>query len=277
MAKSKKTTLSVQGTVVTMFSADEGDYISLTDIARYKNAERSDDLVRNWLRNRNTVEFLGLWEKLHNPNFNSVEFDGIKSQTGLNSFSLTPKQWIEATGAVGITSQTGRYGGTFAHRDIAFEFATWVSMEFKLYLIQEFQRLKNDEERQLSGEWNLNRTLSKLNYRIHTDAIKTHLIPSVVSPALAGMTYASEADVLNVALFGQTAKMWRDTNPDLQGNMRDHATVEQLLVLANMEGINAELIRMGLSQSERVGRLNEIAISQMKLLIGNSALRGLNS
>jgi len=277
MAKPKKMTLTVQETVATIFSAGEADFISLTYIARYKNPERSDDLVRNWLRNRNTVEFLGLWEGLHNPAFNSDELERIKMQAGLNSFSLTPKQWIETTGAIGITSRAGRDGGTYAHRDIAFEFAIWMSVEFKLYLIQESQRLKNDEERRLSGEWNLNRTLSKLNPRIHTDAIKTHLIPSVVSPALAGMTYASEADVFNVALFGQTAKMWRDANPDLQGNRRDHATVEQLLVLANMEGINAELIRMGLSPSQRVGRLNEIAILQMKLLVGNSALRQLNS
>lgn len=277
MAKSKKTTLTVQGTVVTMFSANEDDFISLTDIARSKNPERSDDLVRNWLRNRGTVEFLGLWEQLHNPDFNSVEFDGIRMQTGLNTFSLTPKQWIEATHAVGIVSETGRYGGTYAHHDIAFEFASWVSVEFKLYLIKEFQRLKNDEEKRLSQEWNLNRTLSKLNYRIHTDAVKTHIIPQVVTPALAAITYANEADVLNVALFGHTAKQWRDANPELEGNIRDHATVEQLLVLVNMEGINAELIRMGLSAPERLGRLNEIAIGQMKILLGTDATRRLKS
>lgn len=211
---------------------------------------------------------MGLWEQLHNPNFNPVEFDGIRMQTGLNSFSLTPKQWIEQTNAIGITSEAGRYGGTYAHRDIAFEFATWISVEFKLYLIKEFQRLKEEESLRLTegAGWSLNRTLSKLNYRIHTDAIQLHLIPAAVTPQQAGMMYANEADVLNVALFGLTAKEWRDANPQLQGNMRDHASVQQLLVLANMEGINAELIRMGLSQSDRLKQLNEIAIIQLKAM-----------
>src|SRR5439155_14671510 len=200
---------------------------------------------------------------LNNPGFNPVEFDGIRIQTGLNSFTLTPKQWIERTGAVGITSQPGRYGGTFAHRDIAFEFASWVSVEFRLYLIKEFQRLKDDENRRLSLAWNLNRTLSKLNYRIHTDAVKAHLIPPIVTPAQAAITYATEADLLNVALFGHTARQWRDANPKLEGNVRDYASVEQLLVLANMEGMNAEFIHMGLPQGER---LNQIAIRQMQVL-----------
>jgi len=266
MSKPKKSIIEVQGAAITILSQKEQDYICLTDIARFKNAERSDDLVRNWLRNRNTVEFLGVWERLNNPAFNSVEFDGIRIQAGLNSFVLTPKQWIEKTGAVGIVSSTGRYGGTYAHKDIAFEFASWISVEFKLYLIKEFQRLKEDENRRLSLAWNLNRTLSKLNYRIHTDAIKAHLIPAVVTPAQATITYATEADLLNVALFSQTAAQWRAANPKLDGNMREYATIEQLLVLANIEGMNAELIHMNLPQGERLKRLNEIAIRQMQTL-----------
>jgi len=217
-------------------------------------------------RNLNTVEFLGMWEQLNNPDFNPVEFDGVRMQAGLNSFTLTPKQWIEKTGAAGIISKTGRYGGTYAHKDIAFEFASWISVEFKLYLIKEFQRLKEDENRRLSLAWDLNRTLSKLNYRIHTDAIKEHLIPPEITPAQAAITYANEADVLNVALFGKTAKQWRDANPKLEGNMRDHATVEQLLVLANIESMNAEFIHMELEQVERLKRLNQIAIRQMQTL-----------
>jgi hypothetical protein len=275
MNTAKKSTIEVQGASVAVLSQDRQDLISLTDIARFKNPERSDDLIRNWLRNRNTVEFLGIWEKLHNPVFNSVEFDGIKSQAGLNSFVLTPKHWIEKTSAVGIISSTGRYGGTYAHQDIAFEFASWVSVEFKLYLIKEFQRLKEDENRRLSLAWSLNRTLSKLNYRIHTDAIQAHLIPAAVTPAQAAMTYANEADLLNVALFGLTAKQWRETNPKLEGNMREYATVEQLLVLANIEGMNAELIHMGLSQGERLKRLNEIAIRQMQVLTSAPAIKRL--
>ena len=266
MSKPKKSIIEVQGAAITILSQKEQDYICLTDIARFKNAERSDDLVRNWLRNRNTVEFLGVWERLNNPAFNSVEFDGIRIQAGLNSFVLTPKQWIEKTGAVGIVSSTGRYGGTYAHKDIAFEFASWISVEFKLYLIKEFQRLKEDENRRLSLAWNLNRTLSKLNYRIHTDAIKAHLIPAVVTPAQATITYATEADLLNVALFSQTAAQWRAANPKLDGNMREYATIEQLLVLANIEGMNAEFIHMNLPQSERLKRLNQIAIRQMQTL-----------
>ena len=273
MTKPKKSTIEVQGTVVTVLAGQISDYISLTDIAKFKNAEHPDDVIRNWLRNRNTVEFLGVWERLNNPTFNPVEFDGIRIQTGLNSFTLTPKQWIEKTGAIGLTSQAGRYGGTYAHKDIAFEFASWVSVEFKLYLIKEFQRLKDDENRRLSLAWNLNRTLSKLNYRIHTDAVKAHLIPPEVTPAQAATTYATEADVLNVALFGQTAKQWRDANPKLEGNMRDQATLEQLLVLANIEGMNAEFIHMALLQGDRLKRLNAIAIRQMQTLTASSALR----
>jgi hypothetical protein len=266
MPKNSKATIEVKGSSVTVLSRKDEDYISLTDIARYKNPEHTDDLIRNWLRNRNTVEFLGVWERLNNPSFKPVEFDGIRIQAGLNSFALTPKQWIEATGAVGIISKAGRYGGTYAHKDIAFEFASWISVEFKLYLIKEFQRLKADENRRLSLAWNLNRTLTKLNYRIHTDAIKAHLIPAVVTPAQSAITYANEADVLNVALFGQTAKQWRDVNPKLAGNMREYASVEQLLVLANIEGMNAEFIHMEIAQGERLKRLNEIAIRQMQVL-----------
>ncbi len=266
MNKNKKSTIEVKGAAITVLSQKEDDYICITDIARYKNAERTDDLVRNWLRNRNTIEFLGIWEQLNNPDFKPVEFDGIRMQAGLNSFTLTPKQWIGKTGAIGIISKAGRYGGTYAHKDIAFEFASWISVEFKLYLIKEFQRLKDDENRRLSLAWNLNRTLSKLNYRIHTDAIKAHLIPALVTPAQAAITYANEADLLNVALFGRTAKQWRDANPRLEGNMRDFASIEQLLVLANIEGMNAEFIHMGLTQGDRLKRLNEIAIRQMKTL-----------
>lgn len=266
MKKSKSSSIEVQGTAVSVISHDDADYICLTDIARYKNPENSDDIIRNWLRNRNTLEFLGIWEQLNNPDFKPVEFDGIRMQAGLNSFTLSPKLWTEKTGAIGIISKAGRYGGTYAHKDIAFEFASWVSVEFKLYLIKEFQRLKEDENRRLSLAWNLNRTLSRLNYHIHTDAIKEHLIPPEITPAQARITYANEADVLNVALFGKTEKQWRDSNPKLEGNMRDYATVKQLLVLANIESMNAEFIHMGLEQRVRLKRLNQIAISQMQIL-----------
>jgi hypothetical protein len=275
MSKSAKTTIAVKGNPVTVISQNEADYISLTDIARYRDAERTDYIIQNWLRNRNTIEFLGIWESLNNPGFKPIEFDGFRKQAGLNTFILTAKRWIEKTGAIGLVSKPGRYGGTYAHKDIAFEFASWISVEFKLYLIKEFQRLKEDENRRLSLVWNLNRTLSKLNYRIHTDAIKAHLIPAAVTPAQAAITYANEADMLNVALFGQTAKQWRDANPTLEGNMRDYGTVEQLLVLANIESMNAELIHMWLSQGERLKRLNEIAIRQMQVLTSASAIKQL--
>lgn len=277
MSKTRKTTVSVKGTAVAVLVHREQDYISLTDIARHRDSERTDYLISNWLRNRNTIEFLGIWERLNNPGFNPIEFDGIRKNAGLNSFILTAKQWVEKTAAIGLVSRTGRYGGTFAHKDIAFEFATWISVEFKLFLIKEFQRLKEDESHRLSLAWNLNRTLSKLNYRIHTDAIQARLIPPEVTPAQAAITYATEADLLNVALFGRTAKQWRDANPGLDGNMRDHATVEQLLVLANLEGMNAELIHMGLSQGERLKHLNEIAIRQMRVLTSASALKQLKA
>jgi hypothetical protein len=267
MSKTKRTTIAVKGASVAVLSENRQDFISLTDIARFKNPERSDDLVRNWLRNRNTVEFLGIWETLHNPDFNSVEFDGIRIQTGLNSFILTPKQWIEKTAAIGIISSTGRYGGTYAHKDIAFEFASWVSVEFKLYLIKEFQRLKDEENDRLKLDWNLQRTLAKINYRIHTDAIKDTLIPPSITKAQATAVYASEADLLNVALFGRTAKQWRDANPGAEGNIRDHAPLEQLVVLTNLESLNSVLIRQGLPQPERLATLNDIAITQMRTLL----------
>ncbi|MBU6429387.1 MAG: KilA-N domain-containing protein [Cyanobacteria bacterium REEB65] len=245
-------------------SREGGDYISLTDMV--KNFDGGGALIEQWLKNKDTVLFLGVWEQLNNPKFNSLEFEGIKNEAGRNSFYLSTKKWIEQTRAIGLIAKTGRYGGgTFAHRDIAFEFGSWLSPEFKLYLIKEFQRLKEDENRRLSLEWNLNRTLSKLNYRIHTDAIKEHL-PSAVSPEQANFTYASEADVLNVALFGQTAKQWRDGNPGRKGNIRDFASVEQLLVLANIEAMNAEFIRAGLPQAERLGLLNTAAINQLRSL-----------
>lgn len=264
--KSSKTTIEVKGTAVSVLSDSGGDFISLTDMLKAKDG---DFFISDWLRNRNTVEFLGIWESVHNPAFNSGEFATIKSQVGLNSYKLSVKEWVEKTGAVGLRATAGRYGGTFAHKDIAFEFGMWISPEFKIYLIKEFQRLKEDESQRLSLAWNLNRTLSKLNYRIHTDAVKTHLIPPEITPAQAAITYASEADLLNVALFGLTARQWRDANPTLDGNMRDHAGIEQLLVLANLESMNAEFIHMQLPQPERLNKLNAIAIRQMKTLMTN--------
>ena len=271
MNNPKKSIIEVQGTSITVLSRLDEDYLSITDIARFRNSQEPFAVINNWMRNRGTIEFLGLWEKLSNPQFKPLEFERFRNEAGSNYFVLSPQRWIEATQAIGITSKAGRYGGTYAHRDIAFEFASWISSEFKLYLIKEFQRLKEDENRRLSLAWNLNRTLSKLNYRIHTDAVKTHLIPAEVTPAQAAMTYASEADLLNVALFGRTAKEWRDAHPKLDGNMRDHASIEQLLVLANMEGMNAELIHMGLPQADRLKRLNQIAIRQMQILTGTGS------
>jgi hypothetical protein len=243
------------------------DYICLTDIARHKDEKRTDYLISNWLRNRNTIEFLGLWEQINNPSFNPIEFDGIKSQAGLNSFILTAKQWIERTGAVGLQAKAGRYGGTYAHADIAFEFAAWISVEFKLYLIKEFQRLK-ETERQTLG-WDIRRNLAKINYRIHTDAIQTHLIPAQLSKDQISFVYASEADLLNMALFGQTAAQWREANSEAKGNIRDQATGAQLVCLSNLENLNALFIGQSLPQSERLTRLNQIAIQQMKLLMAD--------
>ncbi len=271
MVKNKK--IEVLSTEISVQKAKQEDYISLTDIARYKNRDRSDDLVRNWLRNRNTIEFLGIWESLNNPGFNSVEFDGFRIQAGLNSFTLTPKQWIEKTGAIGIISRAGRYGGTYAHKDIAFEFASWISVEFKLYLIKEFQRLKDEELKQLG--WDIRRNLTKINYRIHTDAIKAHLIPQELTREQITRVYASEADLLNMALFGKTAKQWRDENPNEKGNIRDFANVSQLVCLANLENLNAHFIQEGMKQAERLERLNRIAIEQMRLLVEDRAVKEL--
>jgi hypothetical protein len=243
MTKEKKTSIHVQGTAVAILSKHNHDYISLTDMAR--NFEGGSALIEQWLKNKDTVVFLGVWEQINNPAFNPLEFEGIKNQAGSNAFFLSAKKWIETTQARGLIASAGRYGGTYAHKDIAFEFGSWLSPEFKLYLIKEFQRLKEDENRRLSLGWNLNRTLSKLNYRIQTDAIKSHIVPTLISQEQANYVYANEADVLNVALFGQTAKAWRDANPKQEGNIRDYATIEQLLVLANMESMNAEFIRMG--------------------------------
>jgi len=263
MSKAKTAIIEVKGTAITVLTYKNEDYISLTDMLKAKDG---DFFISDWLRNRNTVEFLGVWESVHNPNFNYGEFAIIKSQAGLNSYKISVKEWAEKTQAIGLKATAGRYGGTFAHKDIAFEFGMWISAEFKIYLIKEFQRLKEDENQRLSLAWNLNRTLSKLNYRIHTDAVKTHLIPPEVTPAQAAITYATEADLLNVALFGHTAKQWRTANPKLEGNFRDFASIEQLLVLANMEGMNAEFIHMRLPQGERLKRLNQIAIRQMQVL-----------
>jgi len=260
---------------ITIQTQNKEDYISLTDIARYKDAERTDYIIQNWLRNRNTIEFLGIWEHLNNPNFNPIEFDGIKKQAGLNSFILTAKRWIVATNAIGLISRTGRYGGTFAHKDIAFEFASWVSVEFKLYLIKEFQRLKDEELKQLG--WDIRRNLAKINYRIHTDAIKENLVPPELSASQINLIYASEADVLNMALFGLTAKEWRDKHPSEKGNIRDYANMSQLVCLSNLENLNALFIREKAPQPERLRKLNRIAIQQMRLLTDNSRIKRLEA
>jgi len=262
--------IEVKGSEITIVQSNKKDFISLTDIAKYKSEARPDDLIRNWIRNRNTIEYLGIWEQLYNPGFKPVEFDGFKKEAGLNSFTLTPKQWIEKTGAIGIISKAGRYGGTYAHKDIAFEFAAWISVEFKLYLIKEFQRLKELDRKQL--DWNVKRSLTKINYRVHTNAIKENLIPSKIDKKQINLVYASEADVLNVALFGMTAKEWRDKNPDKKDNIRDYANVTQLVCLSNLENLNALFINEKLPQNERLIKLNKIAIHQMKLLTQERSL-----
>ena len=244
------------------------EYICITDIARYKNPDRTGTIIGNWLRNRNTIEFLGIWEQLNNPDFKVIEFDDFKNQAGLNSFTLTPKQWIERTAAIGLVSKAGRYGGTFAQKDIAFEFASWISVEFKLYLIKEFQRLKEQEFQQLG--WDIRRNLAKVNYLIHTDAIRENLIPDNLTAQQISFVYASEADLLNVALFGVTARQWRDANPELKGNLRDHANVHQLVCLANLESMNAHFISEGLPQAKRLVKLNQLAIRQMRVLLAAS-------
>ncbi len=254
--------ITVQNTQITVVTINERDYISLTDMVR--NIENGLALIEKWLRNKNTIEFLGIWEEMYNPNFNSPEFEGIKNAAGLNRFILSVKQWVEKTNSRGIIAKAGRYGGTYAHKDIAFEFATWVSPQFKLYLIQEFERMKSEEQKQLG--WTAKRELSKINYRIHTDAIKQNLIPEEVTAAQASIIYAEEADVLNVAMFGQTAKQWREAHPELKGNIRDYASINELICLANMENINAVLIDEGVPQGDRLVRLNQIAINQMRVL-----------
>jgi len=267
---SNKVKITVQGTEITVISSKGNDYISLTDMANAKVGDaRAADIIKNWLRTRTTLEFLGTWEQLYNPNFKVVEFDHFKLQAGLPSFVLSTSEWIEKTNAIGIYVKQGKYGGTYAHKDIAFEFGSAISAVFRLFLYKEFQRLKEEEQKNKSLEWNLQRTLSKINYRIHTDAIKEKIIPDIVSKEQASFIYADEADLLNVALFGKTAAQWRKENPDKSGNIRDDATLEQLVVLSNMESINALLIRQELSQGERLIQLNTVAITQMRSLVDN--------
>ena len=263
--KNKK--IEVKGKEITVFSANKQDYISLTDIAKYKTKE-PNAVIANWMRNRNTIEFLGIWETLYNPDFKPLEFEGFRKQAGLNAFTLSPLKWVNATNAKGFIVKAGRYGGTYAHIDIAFKFASWISVEFELYIIKEYQRLKEEEQKLLG--WTAKRELAKINYRIHTDAIKENLIPENLTPAQINYIYANEADVLNMALFGKTAKQWRNENPDKKGNIRDYANVSQLVCLANLENLNAVFINDGLPQPERLVKLNQIAISQMKILLSDN-------
>ena len=263
MSKIKKEKISAKGFDIEVYTEDfKNDYISLTDIAKYKNTDDPRFVIQNWMRNRNTLEFIGLWEALNNPNFNRVQFDTFRNEAGLNRFTMTPSKWIESTGAIGIVSKSGRYGGTYAHYDIAMEFASWLSPEFKLYIIQDYKRLKEDENSKLSLTWNLHREISKINYKIHTDAIKEYLLKDLTDEQLS-FKYASEADMLNVALFDKRAKQWREENPDLKGNMRDYASLNELLVLANMESYNAILIEKGLEQKERMIELRNLAKTQL--------------
>ena len=254
----------VKDRTIKTINKDGIDYICITDIAKQKNDEDPNGVIGNWMRNRNTIEFLGIWESLYNPNFNPIEFEGFRKEAGLNAFTMSPTKWVESTRAIGIKAVSGRYGGTYAISDIAFEFASWVSVEFKLYLVREFQRLKADEQKQLA--WSAKRELSKINYRIHTDAIMANLIPAEVTREQAAMKYADEADVLNMAMFGMTARQWREQNPDKKGNIRDYASINELICLSNMENLNAVFINDGMSQSERLIKLNQIAIQQMKIL-----------
>ena len=267
MSKLLKETIHANGFEIGIYTEDfQNEYISLTDIARFKSDEPKD-VIRNWLRRKDTIEFIGLWEMLHNSEFKGVEFDAFKNEAGYNAFTLSPQKWIEKTNAIGMVSKSGRYGGgTYAHSDIAFEFASWISPEFKLYIIKDYQRLKQDENSRLSLNWNLNREISKLNYRIHTDAIKDNLIPPELTQKQISYTYANEADLLNVVLFGKTAKQWRDENTRLEGNIRDYASLQQLLVLANMESYNAILIKQDYNQEERMKLLHDLAVQQMKTL-----------
>ncbi len=267
----KNKVIDVQGRAITILVGKEQDYISLTDMVR--NIENGLALIEKWLRNKNTIEFLGIWEEIYNPNFNSPEFEGIKNKAGLNCFVLSVKQWVTETNSKGIIAKAGRYGGTYAHKDIAFEFASWISPQFKLYFIKEFQRLKEEEQKQLG--WDIRRNLTKINYQIHTDAIKENLIPENLSKGQINYVYTSEADVLNVALFGKTTKQWREKNHDEKGNIRDYANVSQLVCLANLENINAVFISEGLAQSERLQKLNQIAIQQMKILVQDHRVKKL--
>lgn len=273
MAKGIKSTIVAKGfEIAVQTTADQTDYISLTDIAKYKS-DAPDDVIKNWMRGRETIEFLGLWEQLNNPNFKPVEFDGFRKEAGRNAFTLSPKKWIDGTGAIGLQSKAGRYGGTFAHIDIALEFASWVSPEFKLYIIKDYQRLKTSDSARQQLEWNVKRELAKVNYRIHTDAIQDYLIPHKLTAKQMSYTYASEADMLNMALFGMTAKEWRDKNPEAKGNIRDSADIYQLIVLINLESMNAELIKQGLEQQERLAYLNGMAIQQIKSLVNSPAAK----
>lgn len=275
--KALKAQINAKGIQISVVSdGGHDDYISLTDIARYK----SDDpaaTIQNWMRSRDVIEFLGLWETLHNPDFKPLEFEGFKTRSGSNAFTLSPKRWLEATAAIGMFSKSGRNGGTFAHRDIAFEFASWISPEFKLYIIKDYQRLKADENSRLSLNWNMNREISKINYRIHTSVIKEHLIVPELPKQYQSFTYATEADVLNVAMFGKTAKQWRDANPGLDGNIRDHATLQQLIVLSNMESLNAEMIKHGISRKDRLVALNQTAKEQMNSLVNSAGVKRLEA
>ena len=273
MAKKNKI-VEVKGVEVTFSKTDKNDYICITDIAKYKNPDAPRDIIKNWMRNKNTIELLGLWEKLNNPNFKQVEFDLFRNEAGFNHFVLSPQKWIATTNAIGLQSKSGRYGGTYAHIDIALEFASWVSVEFKFYLIKEFQRLKDKETKVL--DWNIKRNLAAINYRIHTDAVKENLIPENLTAKQTSIVYANEADVLNMALFGKTAKQWRDENPDKKGNMRDYANVSQLVCLVNLENLNAVFINEALPQSERLKKLNQIAIQQMKILVQDHSVKRLN-
>ena len=265
----KQNEIKVKSAIIKTMRKNGMDFICITDIARQKNPIDPNGVIANWMRNRNTIEFLGIWETLYNPIFNPLEFEGFRATAGLNAFTLSPPRWIEATRAIGIVSQPGRYGGTYACSDIAFEFASWISVEFRLYLVKEFQRLKSDEQKQIG--WSAKRELSKINYRIHTDAVKQHLIPDEVTPAQASVIYAEEADVLNVAMFGTTARQWREANPELKGNIRDYATINELICLSNMENINAVLINEGIPQGDRLVKLNQVAIQQMCVLEGDGA------
>ncbi len=277
MSKVKKETIEAKGFAIQIYTEDfKNDYISLTDIARYKNVHEPKDVVKNWLRVRDTIEFLGLWETIYNPNFKGVEFDSFRKGAGTNAFTLSPQRWIEKTNAIGIVSKSGRYGGTFAHSDIAMEFASWISPEFKLYIIQDYKRLKSDENSKLSLGWNLNREISKINYKIHTDAIKEYLLKDLNNEQLS-YKYASEADILNVALFNKRAKQWREENPELNGNMRDYASLNELLVLANMENYNAILIGKGMDQKERMIELRKLARNQLMSIekMNNAGIKSL--